>query len=446
MIRDRAVVVGGGIGGMAAALLLADAGFAVELAEAGPRLGAGWRSVATPHGPADLGIRVPRESGDPRADALIFHADPELTWHDLGAQPREGHVALGRLNADTPCPDARMLPGIASVRAEVIARADTPDPGVTAPHLAARWDAVFGPTILDALLRPACRAAFGVGPEVLAPHAAEARIPARVVIADREETDWLRRIGALAARLAHPRSADAPQGGETRRYLYPRDGGIGRWIEALERALGRAGVRMRTGARVAALRKVGARVVAVGLDSGEDLPLDLLVLAAAPHAIPGAPMVPESSLPVSARLLVMEGGAPPPLHWIASFDPGTPFLRVGFVDRLDGRDVVPGSWWRVVVEVRGGKEVMVPLPCPSPQAGEGSWWRGKVVADIPLGTGRFAVETVEATAARHVALDALREHDNLAVLRSAAGGHALAGEVIADAARLVAHVNRSLAA
>ena len=63
-----------------------------------------------------------------------------------------------------------------------------------------------------------------------------------------------------------------------------------------------------------------------------------------------------------------------------------------------------------------------------------------LLADHPLGTGRFAVETLATAAARAAALHALAGYANLVALRSAAGGHALAGDLIADAARLVARV------
>jgi hypothetical protein len=51
------------------------------------------------------------------------------------------------------------------------------------------------------------------------------------------------------------------------------------------------------------------------------------------------------------------------------------------------------------------------------------------------------VETVESRAAREAALQRLAGFDNAAVLRGATGGHALIGEIVADAAALVARVD-----
>lgn len=431
----RTIVLGGGIGGMAASLLLADRGVSVTLIEAGRQLGAGWRSVPTEGGLADLGIRVPRESGDARADALIFRGDVE--WHRIGPRAAEGHIVAGRLNADTPCPDARALPApiLAEARAEMLVRAFIPDPGATAAHLGERLDCIFGPTLMAHLLRPACLALLGAEPEALAPRAAEARLPARVVIAERGETEQLREIGELAHRLAHPRASDAP-GGDARAYLYPRGGGIGRWIASLEAALARAGVEIRTGTRIAGLKRAGTRIGGVWLEGGGALDCDQLILAAAPRAVSVLPIAPETTLPVQARLLTFEGAAPPPLDWIVSYDPETPFMRLGFPDRLEGR--APARW-RIMAEmrVRGG-EAPSSVALVHALAGLGLVPSpARLVAETPIGTGRFAVETGAAARDRAAALRELRGFANFHVLRSAAGGHALAGEIIADAARLV---------
>ncbi|MGG5808878.1 FAD-dependent oxidoreductase [Falsiroseomonas sp. CW058] len=456
----RAVIIGGGIGGMAAALLLADRGFAVRILEAGPRPGAGWRSAATEAGPADLGIRVPRESGNARADALVFHAGvfhagvfhagAACAWNRLGAEPSQGHVACGRLNHDTPCPDARILPPVvlARARAELLARAFDTDPAGAAPHLAARLGALFGPTLLDTLLRPACRALLGAEPEALAWNAAQARLPARLVVADGEETERLRQMGALGARLAHPRAAEAPRAADAPAYLYPREGGIGRWTTALDAALSAAGVEVRSGARVAALRHGARGVVAVRLDGGAELPADLLVLAAGPNALPFLPALPEVTLPAAARLLTVEGGTAPALHWLASYDPATPFLRLGFPDRLEGRRLPPGAPWRILAELPiAGGAAPGTRALADALAGLGVLPRGaRIAADRPVGAGRFAVETVELAAAREAALAELRGIPNLAVLRSATGGHALVGDLVADAARLAEAAAPAMAA
>jgi glycine/D-amino acid oxidase-like deaminating enzyme len=434
----HALVLGGGLGGMLAARLLAARGAAVTILEAGAAPGAGWRSLATPFGPADLGLRVPRESGLGWADALVFH-DLPLDWHRLGPCVREAHLFAGRLRAETGCLDARALGPdlLAHARAELIARADTPDPAADAPDLAARFRAIFGPTLLEAALRPACLSLLGTAPERLAPLAAAGRLPGRIVVAEQAETERLLRLGHLGARLAHPRASDAPQAGPD--YLYPRRGGIGAWTTALEAALRAAEVAIRTGARVAGLVERGGRVRGARLADGTELGCDLLLLAAPPRALPDLPAVPEHGLPVAAALLAIEGGAPPPRDWLLSYDPATPFLRLGFPDRLEGG--APGGVWRIVAELRE------PAPIGPVLAALGLLPPGaRIRAEIALGTGRFAVETVDSRAAREAALARLASLDGVAVLRSATGGHALIGDLLADAARLAARLDLPQAA
>jgi len=437
----RVLVLGGGLGGMIAARLLAALGCAVTLLEAGPVLGAGWRSVATPFGPADLGIRVPRESGVAWADALVFH-DLDLAWHRIGPQPREAHIVAGRLRGDTGCLDARGLDPVllGRARAELIARAEAADPGAGAADLAARFRAIYGPTLLETMLRPACLSLLGAPPEALAPLAAQGRLPPRLVVAEHAEAERLQRLGHLAARIAHPRAEDGPRavGGD---YLHPREGGIGAWTAALESALRRAGVTLRVGTRLGGLSQRGGRIRGAWMLDGSEMACDLFVLAAAPRALPDLQDVPEFGMPVSAHLVAIEGGAAPPKHWIVSYDPTTPFLRLGFPDRLEGHDPPRGSPWRVIAELRQ------PVPLGPSLAALGLLPQdARILHEITLGTGRFAVETMESRAARDVALERLAALDNAVVLRGATGGHALIGEIVADAAALAARAKASRAA
>jgi glycine/D-amino acid oxidase-like deaminating enzyme len=442
MMRDRAIVLGGGIGGIAAALLLTRQGFAVEIIEAGRQLAAAWRSVSTDRGPADLGVRVPRESGDAHADELLFHSDDTFSWNRLGPSPREGHIVHDHLNTDTPCPDARRLPPdmLAQARAELTARATTPDPREGAANLEARLLAQFGPTLMEHLLRPACHALLGSDPRHLAWNAAQNRLPARIVIADADDTRTLQQLGALRDRLAHPRTTDAPASRSAASYLYPRHGGIGRWIEGLEAALRRQGVVQHLHSQVAGLQRCGSRVVAVQLANGSSLGCDLLVVATTPAALPGVSTVPTRSMPVQAGLLTVEGGTAPELHWLTCYDPGAPFLRLAFPANLAGREQRRAPAWQIIVEAPAESDMPAPVLAAALERHGLLPHGARLRHHAVVATGRFAVETTAAAAAREVALAGLRALDNVAMLRSATGGHALVGDVIADAARMALRV------
>jgi hypothetical protein len=437
----HAVIIGGGLGGIAAALCLRHKGWSVTLLEAGPHLAAGWGSRDLAGEPWDLGLRIPAESGTVWADDLLFHDLPGAPlWNRLGRIAREGGITAGRLNADTGCPDATTLGAAAleQIRFELIERAFSADPGAEAPSAAERLAAIYGPTLASGLLADAARALLGRPPEALAWNALANRLPARVVVACTEETDRLRRIGALGARIAHPSARGLPSNAlDDRSYLYPSRGGIGRWAEALRLGLEQQEVTLRLGQRVTGCRLAGERIEALTLASGETIPGTLFVLTAAPGALPLAlpPAPPAAGAEVEAWALRFAGASPPDLHWVTSYDPATAFQRLGFPDRLAGQ-WRQGEPWRLLAELRPGAAADLPARLPE--------WTGlgllpaaaRLLSAEPIGTGRFAVETPEAARCRREALGALGGLSNLVALGSAQGGHSLVPGLISDAAQL----------
>ncbi len=435
--RPQVAVIGGGIGGIAAGLCLAARGWAVTLLEPSRQLAAGWHSLHFEDGPIDLGLRVPMESTIGWADALVFHGDPSLVWHRMEL-PHEGHAAFGGVNPDTPCLDVRPLGPdlLPRALAEVLVRAEAPDPRGAAPNLAARWEAVFGPVLLRHALAPACLHLFGQPPDALAPEASYARLPARLVIASAAETDRLRRIGRLGERLAHPRHADIPGPSPVRPHLYPRQGGIGAWTAALERSLHRAGVALRMGWQPAAPRLKGARIAALPDGAGGEIACDLVVLAGQPRLlpIPGLPEVPDPRMEVEARLLTVIGAPLPPYGWLLGYDPALPFLRLGIPELYSGVGAAVDRPWRLLVETRPGTPTTT---IAATLAGLGILPGADAVrSERQLGVGRLAIETLKASQPRRSALEMLGGLQNLAVMRSAAGGHLVVGDLVADAAAL----------
>lgn len=438
----HAVVVGGGLAGIAAALCLRHKGWRVTLVEAGPALAAGWDSHELGGEMWDFGLRIPAESGIAWADDLLFHDLPGAPlWNRLGRLAHEAGVTAGRLNPETGCLDARGLgaPQLEQIRFELIERAFSADPGAEAAHAGERLAALYGPTLAGGLLADAARALLGRPPEALAWNALANRLPARVVAAEAEETDRLRRIGALVGRLAHPSARNLPSNTlDDRSYLYPSAGGIGRWTGALRRALDQEGIALRLGQRVTGWRLRGGTILDVTLADGTALGGALFVLAAAPAALPlaGRAPAPAAGLVVEAWAFRFAGAAPPELHWATSYDPSLGFLRVGFPERLRGAPPDRGQGWRLLAELRPGAADDLP--------GLLAAWRGlgllpeaaRLVAAEPIGRGRFAVETPQAAAEREAALAGLAALGNLVALGPASGGHVLVPGLITEAARL----------
>jgi glycine/D-amino acid oxidase-like deaminating enzyme len=435
----RAVVTGGGLGGIAAALCLAEAGWSVTLLEAGPQFAAGWTSHTADDEEWDAGLRVPAESGIAWADDLLFRTPPGAPrWNRLGRIAREGAITGGRLNPETGCLDARVLPAAAraAIQDELLARAEAPDPGPSAPDAAARLATMYGPTLAGGLLAEACRALLGAPPDGLAWSATSGRLPERVVVTDAPRTDALRRIGRLAERVAHPSARHIPIAPEERSYLYPRQGGIGRWSASLLAGLAAAGVETRLRARVTLAEERSGTLAGLALSEGGRIEAELYVLATAPAALPLAEPVaaPQpGAKPIAAWGLRFEGGEAPDLHWITSFDSTTPFLRLGFPQRLRGGHGRPRSW-TMIAELHGEAD---PAGLPEALRPLGLLPGGaRLAAAIPIAQGRFAQDTPEAERIRREGLARLAAFPNLATVGAAAGGHVLIPRLIADAAQL----------
>jgi hypothetical protein len=435
----HAVIIGGGLGGIAAALCLRHKGWDVTLVEAGPQLAAGWGSREIAGALWDFGLRIPAECGISWADDLLFHDLPGAPlWNRLGRLAHEGGCAAGRLNAETGCPDATALDATTceQIRFELIERAFSPDPGAEAAHAGERLAAIYGPTLAGGLLAEAAEALLGRAPAALAWNALANRLPARVVVAGTEDTDRLRRIGSLGARLAHPSARGLPSNTlDDRSYLYPAAGGIGRWADALRRSLEQQGVALRLGQQVRDCRTRGEALDEITLADGSVLAASLFVLTTAPAALPIGPSAPPApGLEVEAWALQLAGAAPPDLHWVTSYDPSLPFQRIGFPERLRG--AAPAAEWRMLAELRRGAGADLPgliAACARlgllPEA-------ARLVAAEPIGRGRFAVETPEAERHRRAALADLARLRNLTALGAAAGGHVLVPGLLTDAARL----------
>jgi hypothetical protein len=182
-------------------------------------------------------------------------------------------------------------------------------------------------------------------------------------------------------------------------------------------------------------------VQGVTLGDGTQLPADLVAWTIRPDALPlpGLPKIPAVGCPVAARLLLLDRPVPHDLHWVASYDPATRFMRVGFPDALAGRP--PSGAVPVLLETRVTRDA--PPPDDGALLGELAAFGlvardARVIGAAALGEGRFAVETVEAACARAALADALHPIRGLALLGAAGGGHHLVPDLVREAAGLAA--------
>ena len=267
----RAVVVGGGWAGLAAAVELARRGHAPTLLESAPRLGGRARTVDAPFGPVDNGqhlligayrdflgllatLGVPEERAVARRNLTLRMSDlagADDTVLAVPSLPAPLHLAKALGTARGLGLGERL----AAVRftAWLQKREFDIDDTPLGPLLAARGQPA---RVTRALWEPLCLATLNT-PLALASARLFARVLQRTFTGHRSHCDLLLPRAPLGALLPEPAAAFlAAHGGE-----------------------------VRLGCRARGLRLHDGRVAGVVLDDGGEVPADHVVLALPPHAV-----------------------------------------------------------------------------------------------------------------------------------------------------------------
>lgn len=454
MIRRRyrngpqVVVIGGGLSGIFVSLLLAHGGARVTLLERKPKIAGGWWSLEK-HYDLDEGLRVPALSEISWANEVIFGISKNnrhemLSWNILPRPVTEGQVISHRLVIGTAVPDARYALSpqeLKMAKDEMIRRATTTDPAHQAESLAARLMCVFGPTLAEKVFFPSVRAIAGHDPSELSWRAVDNRLPLRVVLAEKEETDHLMACGFLSNRLGHPSAAEAkdyvgPQ------YVYPRFSGIHSWTQALSERLMKLNVTLLTGVSINRSVCEGARLAKLHLSTGEILKADVFILAGPIGSlrIDNEQRTSEiRSRSLGVLHLTFEGEEPPhKMIWFSSYDPTSVIHRGAFTDRLRGRSAV-NSEFRMVLETRDVSsaphaiaEELVELGVISKQ--------NRLRCAFNAGLVGFPVETKALWHEHERQLGSLRAISNLFLTHGCTGGNIVVPLAVSDAVRIAQQV------
>jgi len=287
----RAVVVGGGVSGLAAALRLHEAGLEVIVLEAGPR----WGGKLAPVRIGDLVLDGGAESllaRRPEAVGLVealglggrrttpTSASPRVL---VEGEPRRLPPSLQGIPTD-PAALRPLLTPDAAAYAETETEREAP-PLAHDVTIGSYVDERFGPEVTDRLLEPLLGGVYAGRSRALS---FEAVAPGLFAAA--------REGGSLAG---HARAALRPGAGPVFAGLA---GGVHRLVDALVARLAGAGVELRTATTATGLRRVGEGLVVT--TSTGDVEADAVVLAVpAPaasrllaglaHGLPPAPVVAE---------------------------------------------------------------------------------------------------------------------------------------------------------
>jgi hypothetical protein len=269
----HSVVVGGGLAGLVAGLLLLRRGERVVLVEREAACGGLLRSLDLPGGRSfDQGTHLARETGVPELDELLLGELAPRAWRSFDTLAC-GHHAAGRLQPDSAFLGLEALPAPLRARAaaELLA---LPLDAAQHVELASWLRARFGATLCEHVLEPLVLARTGRAARELAPELAPILGLTRVRAFAPQAARALKRSPRFDQRLAYPTQGEGWSG---LRSYYPRRGGIGAWIAHLSERFEREGGLLFTGQSVRALKRQGARVRTVALSSGYLLPCDRLV-------------------------------------------------------------------------------------------------------------------------------------------------------------------------
>ncbi|MSQ55905.1 MAG: FAD-dependent oxidoreductase [Betaproteobacteria bacterium] len=406
----QSLVIGGGISGILAALLLKERGEDVCLVERNDSCGGLLRSWTSPAGLCfDYGTHVVQETGVPDIDRLLFDQIDERRWHTLRVL-KTGNYYGGKLNEHSPFIDASRLPAAAYQQGlvELLCAA----PAQAAPANAKETlDGHFGATYTREILAPVLQKLYGCGLDEL--HAAAHRLfgLTRLVALNPEVSRELKKIPLLDDRLAFH---SYREGRSPLRHFYPKTGGIGEWIELLMGKMKAAGVKLLTGEQVRAIRAEGKNVRAVTLGGGEiecsrlvwTLPAGMfLAFAGADGASARPPLLRKTTL----FHYVFDTPFLTDLHFFSCYESGMATFRVTLYSNIGREDAAPMHGpYRCTVEVLSGNDfdgekALAELPGELARMGvvpvgarPSFAHRDTVAAGFPVLTNGYAMEAAHA--------------------------------------------------
>lgn len=348
-------MVGGGIAGIAAALILGTRGREVTLLEASPQVGGLLLSRQRGSwGEFDFGSHLFSETGLARLDALLF-ADQRGSTDWIAHPHAIQEVVFSGQRRVSPFLDARVLSEAVHDHAFAELKALPPVPGPHA-HLGERILSSYGPILSEQVFRPVMQKFYGTPLEDLGKDAHLLFGLKRIIAGTPEETRALKQQSPwYDDRIAFHEVAE---GASSISHFYPKERGIGLWVEQARARIEKAGVRIITGTRTERLHSADGHVTALELEDGTALPCSQVIWSApAFHLLklaglqPPPRVAPPRFRRVRMADLVLDQPLDSSAHYITCYDPSLITFRITNYAAMRG---VPGQCpARVTMEVLG---------------------------------------------------------------------------------------------
>ena len=266
MSKSTHMVVGGGLVGLATALLLARQGMSVTLLEAGPECGGLLRSIRDGRDlHYDYGTHIPCLTGETELDEILYGSLDDLgqNWHRIHKiAPISQHG--GVWNSRGSLLDANVLPSkLYNQGVEELLARNKPVEHDT--DLETFLNNSIGPTFATELVGPVLEKLYGRKASELIPASSIFYFGLnRVTILDREQTNTLFKNPVFASKLAFHSLDDYYEydcNRQVNTYIYPKGGGgCGSWISYLVNKAKSSGVEILTGSQIESLTLLKNRI------------------------------------------------------------------------------------------------------------------------------------------------------------------------------------------
>ncbi|MBQ4810478.1 NAD(P)-binding protein [Pseudoalteromonas luteoviolacea] len=288
MANQSAVVVGGGVCGLVASLLLRKRGYDVVLLEQASQLGGLFCSIKDSSGAAyDMGSHIPNATGIQELDHILFkNADDATTWNRIN-KLCSGNYFAGDWDLSSPFPDARKLPNDLYSKGcgELIRLNQIPQSEFIYQYCLESLGVVF----TESIVAPILRKLYGKGVD-LAGLTMEAGLFGftRILALPADVTASLKSLPAFDSKLGYQTEQDflrrkKQDNLQDVEYFYPVNGqGIGHWVAELQQQVEQAGIEIITSEMVSKICHTGQKVTSLELGSNRVLACDLLFWSAPP--------------------------------------------------------------------------------------------------------------------------------------------------------------------
>lgn len=270
-----AVVIGGGIAGILSAILLKREFDQITLIEKQERIGGLLNSMQNEQGLwFDYGTHLLRDTGIRELDAILYRHVSEADWHVLDYL-KAGNFFRSRLNESSPFPDSRLFPKRLYQKGIMELLAAHEEAGEQSfPTLEEQLRATYGNTLTEIFYGPVLRKFYRTELNELSPNAHMLFGLSRFLAFDASVVDELKKSPLFDNKLAAHHFSEKQSGFKN---YYPKEGGIGRWIDQLKKQLDSCGISILTAQSVTHIEHHEQRVASVTLGNGQQLFFDLLV-------------------------------------------------------------------------------------------------------------------------------------------------------------------------